>query len=62
MIKNINKNNIFTIGDSFNDLEMLENFNGFCMKNSGEFVKSKIKNKCTSVAELIDKIIGEDNE
>ena len=61
-IENIEQNNIFTVGDSFNDLEMLEAFNGFCMESSEEFVKSKISKKCTSVAELIDKIIGGNNE
>lgn len=61
-IENIEKNNIFTIGDSFNDLEMLETFNGFCMKNSEELVKSKITKTCTSVVELIDKITGGTNE
>lgn len=61
-IENIEKNNIFTVGDSFNDLEMLEAFNGFCMKNSEELVKSKITKKCTSVVEVIDKITGETNE
>lgn len=61
-IENINKENIFSVGDSFNDLEMLEAFNGFCMENGEEFVKFRIKNKCSSVAEVIDKIIGENNE
>lgn len=41
---------------------MLKEFNGFCMKNSEELVKSKIEKTCTSVAEVIDKIIGGTNE
>lgn len=61
-IENIEENKIFTVGDSFNDLEMLEAFNGFCMKNSEELVKSKITKTCTSVAEVIDKVIGGTNE
>ena len=61
-IEDIKKNKIFTVGDSFNDLEMLKEFNGFCMKNSEELVKSKIEKTCTSVAEIIDKIIGGTNE
>lgn len=61
-IENINPNNIYTVGDSFNDLEMLEAFHGFCMINSEEAVKSKFPNKCTSVAEIIDKLIGGTNE
>lgn len=40
---------------------MLEAFNGFCMKNSEELVKSRITKICTSVAEVIDKIAGGTN-
>lgn len=61
-IENIEENKIFTVGDSFNDLEMLEAFNGVCMKNSEELVKSKITKTCISVAEVIDKVIGGTNE
>lgn len=61
-LENIEENKIFTIGDSFNDLEMLEAFNGYCMLNSEEFIKSKISQKCKSVGEVIDKIIGGLNE
>lgn len=61
-IENISKENIYTVGDSFNDLEMLEAFNGFCMQSGEETVKCKIINKCSTVAEIIDKIIGGSNE
>lgn len=61
-IENIRKENIYTIGDSFNDLEMLNSFNGFCMESGEELVKSNIINKCKSVEEIIDKIIGGSNE
>lgn len=61
-IEDVEQSKIFTVGDSFNDLEMLEAFNGFCMKNSEELVKSKIAKTCTSVAEVIDKIDGGTNE
>ena len=61
-IENIGKENIYTVGDSFNDLEMLNSFNGFCMESGEELVKSNIINKCKSVVEIIDKIIGGNNE
>lgn len=61
-LENIDNSNIFTIGDSFNDIEMLESFNGFCMESGEDFVKTKIANKCVTVAEVIDKIIGGSNE
>lgn len=61
-IENISRENIYTVGDSFNDLEMLEAFNGFCMESGEETVKNKILNKCSSVEEVIYKIIGGSNE
>lgn len=61
-MENIEKNNIYAVGDSFNDLEMLYSFNGFCMNNSEKVVKQRISKICTSVAQVIDKIIGEVNE
>ncbi len=60
-IENIEENKIFTVRDIFNDLEMLEASKGFCMRNSEEFVKSKIAKTCTLIAEVI-KIIGGTNE
>ncbi len=61
-IENISIKNIYTVGDSFNDLEMLEAFNGFCMESGEETVKCKIANKCSTVEDVIDKIIGGSNE
>lgn len=61
-IENISKENIYTVGDSFNDLEMLEAFNGFCMESGEETVKCKIANKCSTIEDVIDKIIGGSNE
>lgn len=55
-IENISRENIYTVGDSFNDLEMLEAFNGFCMESGEETVKNKVSNKCSTVEEVIDKI------
>ena len=61
-LKKIQENNIYTVGDSYNDIEMLEAFHGFCMGNSEELIKQKIKKQCTSVGKLIEKIMGETNE
>ena len=61
-MENIEKNNIYAVGDSFNDLEMLDSFNGFCMNNSEKVVKQRISKICTSVAQVIDKMIGEVNK
>lgn len=61
-IENISKENIYTVGDSFNDLEMLKAFNGFCMESGEETVKCKIANKCNTVEDVINKIVGGNNE
>ena len=61
-IENVNTQNIFTIGDSYNDIEMIENFNGFCVQNAEKEVKNISIKEFTSVSELINEILGEKNE
>ena len=39
-IENVDKQNIFTIGDSYNDIEMIKSFNGFCVSNTEKEVKN----------------------
>lgn len=56
-IEKISKENIYAIGDSYNDLEMLEKFNGICMQNSKPEIKEKIKRKCHTVSEVIEDLI-----
>ena len=48
------KEQIYTVGDFDDDLEMLLNFNGYRMKNSSELLKENIKNEVSSVGELIE--------
>lgn len=50
----VKKEDIFTIGDSYNDLDMLEVFNGYAMANGAEAVKKAAKGVCVSVAQLVD--------
>lgn len=33
---NISKNNIYTIGDGYSDISMIQDYNGYCMENSVE--------------------------
>lgn len=61
-IENVDKQNIFTIGDSYNDIEMIKKFNGFCISNAEKEVKNISFKEYTSVSELINEIIGEKNE
>lgn len=49
--------NIYTIGNGYNDISMIQNFNGYCMKNSVDELLNKCTNKVDSVAELIEKVM-----
>lgn len=61
-IENIKKQNIFTIGDSYNDIEMIESFNGFCVTNAEKEIKNISIKEYNSVSELIDELLGDKNE
>ena len=61
-IEKVIKQNIFTIGDSYNDIEMIEKFNGYCIFGAEEEVKNISTKEYTSVSELINGILGEKNE
>jgi HAD superfamily hydrolase (TIGR01484 family) len=52
----INKENIYTIGNGANDLEMLRKYNGNAMTDSEEVIINNIKNLYNYVYELIDNI------
>lgn len=56
---NFNKENIYTIGDSYTDIEMIKDYNGACMENSIDILKNN-KNilKYKSVSDYIDKILN----
>ncbi len=53
-----NNNNIYTIGDSYNDVPMIEKYNGFCMKNSIPKLSLNYK-EYGKVADLINDILSE---
>lgn len=55
-IENIEKNNIYTIGDDINDMEMLQEFNGYRMINSSKKLWFKGLPVKTQVHKLIKKI------
>lgn len=54
-LENINKNDIYTIGDNINDFEMLRDYNGYAMFNSKKEIK-EIANSIISVSCLIRKL------
>ena len=53
---NLNHNNIYTIGDTINDISMIKGYNGSCMINSTSNLKKYCQNQFDSVSEYIDYI------
>ncbi len=54
---NINKENVYTIGDGETDINMIKDYKGYAMKNSLNEVKEFAKGECESVSNLINKIL-----
>lgn len=55
--KKIDAKNIYTIGDGFSDIEMVKDFNGYCMEDSVEELKKVAKKAYKSVSELITEVM-----
>ena len=55
-LENISKNNIYTIGDNINDLEMLRDYNGYAIASAKEEIKEIAGNNIASVSCLIRKL------
>lgn len=53
---NLDLGNIYTIGDTINDIPMIKEYNGCCMINSTDDLKQHCSNSFNSVAEYIDYI------
>lgn len=56
---NVNNKNIYTIGDGFSDIEMVKDFNGYCMEESVEELKKVAIKEYKSVSELISEVMEE---
>lgn len=54
---NINKDNTYAIGDSYSDIEMVQEFNGYCMEDSVSELKSIAIKEYNSVSSLIKDIL-----
>lgn len=52
----ISKNNVYTIGDGYNDISMIQNFNGYCMENSVDELLKRCPERVGSVSELLEKV------
>jgi len=56
-IEKVNRENIFTIGDGYSDIEMIKSYNGYCMEESVQELLKICNGKIVkSVSELIEKI------
>lgn len=53
---NLNRDYIYTIGDTINDISMIQEYNGGCMINSTDDLKQYCSNHFNSVSEYIDYI------
>ena len=54
---NINKSDVYTIGDGETDIKMIKDYNGYAMKNSVSELKEEAILEVDSVSKLIKKII-----
>lgn len=55
-LENISKDKIYTIGDGYNDLSMIETFNGFAIRNAKDIAKYESLGVYDTVSDLIDDI------
>ena len=64
LLDKINKNerNVYTIGDGYSDIEMVKEFNGFCMKESIEELKQYANKEYSSVSDFIKEVMEKTNE
>jgi HAD superfamily hydrolase (TIGR01484 family) len=60
-LKSVSKENIFTIGDSYNDLAMIKEFNGYTLENGAEELKKTARAVYAGVWELIYNAARQDN-
>ena len=52
----VSQKDVYAIGDSYTDIEMVKNFNGYAVGNSIEEIKKVSKEVVSNVSELIEKI------
>lgn len=57
----VSKNCVYTIGDGYSDIEMIRNFNGYCMKESVDELKILAEKEYESVSSLVNDLM-EDNK
>lgn len=53
----IENKNIYTIGDGYSDIQMIKDYNGYCMKESVDELKNVAKGEYNSVSNLVYKLL-----
>lgn len=53
---NLATRNVYTIGDGYSDIDMVKDFNGYCMKDSVDKLKQVAISEIESVSELVKKL------
>lgn len=54
---NLNKKEVYVIGDGYSDIEMIKDFSGYAMQNCVEELKEMAKKQYNSVSELIKELM-----
>lgn len=54
----IEEENVYTIGDGYSDIQMVKDFNGYCMEEAVEELKKVAKKQYKSVSDLIGEVIS----
>lgn len=61
-LEKVNNSKIYTIGDSYSDIKMIKDFNGYCMTNSIKELKEIAIKEVDSVSILINEVMRDSNE
>ncbi|MCI8700130.1 MAG: HAD hydrolase family protein [Clostridia bacterium] len=54
---NIDTSNVYSIGDGYSDIQMVKDFNGYCMKDSVNELKQVAVSEVESVSELVKELL-----
>jgi hydroxymethylpyrimidine pyrophosphatase-like HAD family hydrolase len=57
----IEKDNIYTAGDNYNDIMMLQEYHGYAMVNGTRAVWQYAEGTASNICEVIDRIMSLDN-
>ena len=53
----INNSNVYSIGDGYSDIEMVKDFNGYCMIDSVNELKKVAISEVKSVSDLVKDLL-----